>query len=77
MTWQIVETYPYERLSHAVLAWVDANLHRCDVIHGHEWGGVFVDLATVLHLRQARPGALSQFLEGYCCCHCCAAAHGL
>lgn len=55
---QVVETFPYERMSHAVVAWVDENLHRCDVIHVHEWGGVFVDLATLLSLRQVRPGRL-------------------
>ncbi len=53
---QIVETYPYEQLSHAVLAWLDQNLHRCDIVHAHEWGGVMVDVATVMNLRQARPG---------------------
>ena len=50
---EVVETYPYEQLSHAVLNWVSENLDRCDVIHGHEWGGSFVDLITASHFRQA------------------------
>ena len=50
---EVVETYPYEQLSHAVLNWVGENLDRCDVIHGHEWGGSFVDLITASHFRQA------------------------
>ena len=51
---EVVETYPYEQLSHAVLSWSDENLQACDVIHGHEWGGSFVDLITATHFRQAR-----------------------
>ena len=53
---QVVETHPYEKLSHAVVAWVDENLDRCDVIHTHEWGGVFTDLATLVNFRQLKPG---------------------
>lgn len=49
---EIVETYPYEQLSHAVLNWVEENADRCDVIHGHEWGGAFVDLITANNHRQ-------------------------
>ena len=51
---EIVETYPYEQLSHAVLNWVEENADRCDVIHGHEWGGAFVDLITANNHRQVR-----------------------
>ena len=51
---EIVETYPYEQLSHAVLNWVEENADRCDVIHGHEWGGAFVDLITANNYRQVR-----------------------
>ena len=54
---QVVESYPYEQLSHAVLAWADENIAKCDVIHAHEWGGVFMDLATVANYRQLKPGA--------------------
>ena len=53
---QVVETHPYEKLSHAVVAWVDENLDRCDIIHTHEWGGVFTDLATLVNFRQLKPG---------------------
>ena len=53
---QVVETYPYEMLSHAVLAWVVENIAKCDVIHAHEWGGVFSALATVANYRQLKPG---------------------
>lgn len=49
---EIVETYPYEQLGHAVLNWVEENADRCDVIHGHEWGGAFVDLITANNHRQ-------------------------
>ena len=49
---EVVETYPYEQLSHAVLKWLQEDPDRCDVIHGHEWGGVFVDLVTMVNLRQ-------------------------
>lgn len=31
-------------------------LCRCDVIHVHEWGGVFADLVTLNHFRQLQPG---------------------
>lgn len=48
----IVETYPYEQLSHAVLNWFREDPDRCDVIHGHEWGGVFIDMITMSYLRQ-------------------------
>ena len=51
---EIVETYPYEQLSHAVLNWVEENADRCDVVHGHEWGGAFVDLITANNYRQVR-----------------------
>jgi hypothetical protein len=54
---QIVETHPYEALSHAVLAWLDKNLDRCDLVHVHEWGGVFVDIITSAAYRQLKPGA--------------------
>lgn len=49
---EVVQTYPYEQLSHAVLAWLQENSHRCDVVHGHEWGGAFLDAITALHFRQ-------------------------
>ena len=54
---EIVETYPYEQLSHAVLNWVEENADRCDVIHGHEWGGAFVDLITANNHRQVCSGS--------------------
>ena len=37
-----------------MLNWVEENADRCDVIHGHEWGGAFVDLITANNYRQAR-----------------------
>ena len=51
-----METYPYEGLSHAALAWLKSNLALCDVIHVHEWGGVFVDVITASAYRQLKPG---------------------
>ncbi|KAK9809161.1 hypothetical protein WJX72_010415 [[Myrmecia] bisecta] len=53
---QVVETYPYEQLSYAVLAWVREHEHQCDIIHAHEWGGVFDPLATWAAHHQLRPG---------------------
>ena len=59
-----METYPYEQLSHAVLAWLQQNLARCDVVHAHEWGGVFVDAITANAYRQLKPGAPCNFIFG-------------
>ena len=55
--------------SHAVLNWVEENADRCDVIHGHEWGGAFVDLITANHYRQARCRAY------FTCCAIAVASH--
>ncbi len=52
----MVETHPYESLSHASLAWLKSNLALCEVVHVHEWGGVFVDLITASAYRQLKPG---------------------
>lgn len=52
----MVESYPYERQGHAALAWLDGHLHKCEVVHAHEWGGLAVAFATVLNARQAKPG---------------------
>ena len=54
-----METYPYEGLSHASLAWLKSNLDKCDVVHVHEWGGVFVDVITASAYRQLKPGTTS------------------
>ena len=62
---EIVETYPYEQLSHAVLNWVEENADRCDVIHGHEWGGAFVDLITANNHRQVCSCAICRTVEPY------------
>ena len=51
---EVVETYPYEQLSHAVLRWLKEDPDRCDIIHGHEWGGIFNDLVTSAYLRDVR-----------------------
>ncbi|CAL8462363.1 g1896 [Coccomyxa elongata] len=53
---RVVETYPYEALSHAVVAWLREHADLCEVIHGHEWGGVLVDAATVAYFRRLVPG---------------------
>ena len=29
---------------------------RCQIVHAHEWGGVFADLVTLNHFRQVQPG---------------------
>lgn len=54
---EVVETYPYEQLSHAVLKWLQEDTDRCDIIHGHEWGGIFNDLVTSAYLRDVSTNA--------------------
>ena len=67
---EVVETYPYEQLSHAVLSWVHENAEACDVVHGHEWGGSFVDLITAQHFRQAgTPPSRRRCVSAGCCAH--------
>lgn len=51
---EVIETYPYEQLSHAALAWLVENADRCDVVHAHEWGGAFVDVITAAHYLQVQ-----------------------
>jgi len=29
---------------------------RCDIVHAHEWGGVFADLVMTNHFRQLQSG---------------------
>jgi hypothetical protein len=29
---------------------------RCDIVHAHEWGGVFADLVMINHFRQLQSG---------------------
>lgn len=59
---QSVETSPFDVLSHAALAWLRQNLAQCDVLHVHEWGGVFVDVITAAAYRQLRPGGFRDVL---------------
>ena len=47
------------RAQHAVAAWVQEHADMCEVIHGHEWGGVLVDAATMTYFRRLRQGARS------------------
>ena len=63
---QVVETYTYESLSHAALAWLKSNLALCDVVHVHEWGGVFVDIITASAYRQLKPGGLHSHVCSAC-----------
>lgn len=51
-----METWPYEQLSHAVLAWLEQHKASCDVLHVHEWGGMAVDIITANHYRQIKDG---------------------
>ena len=44
---------------HAVAAWARENVDLCQVIHGHEWGGVLVDAATIVYFRRLRQGTRS------------------
>ena len=46
-------------LQHAVVAWVQDNANLCEVIHGHEWGGMLVDLFTLVYFRRLQHGARS------------------
>lgn len=43
-------------VQHAVVAWLREHADLCEVIHGHEWGGVLVDAATVAYFRRLPPG---------------------
>ena len=70
----MVETFPYEALSHAALAWLEANLARCDVVHVHEWGGVFVDVITAAAYRQLKPGEARVQVYRGCLLPLCAGA---
>lgn len=63
-----METYPYEQLSHAVLKWFREDTDRCDVIHGHEWGGVFIDMVTSTYLRNVSD--LSPLAPSFGCVPC-------
>ncbi|KAK9906836.1 hypothetical protein WJX75_008813 [Coccomyxa subellipsoidea] len=56
---KVVETYPYEALSHAIVAWLREHADLCEVIHGHEWGGVLVDAVTLSYFRRLPPGTRS------------------
>jgi len=29
---------------------------RCDIVHAHEWGGVFADLVMMNHIKQMQSG---------------------
>jgi hypothetical protein len=62
---QMVETSPFDALSHAALAWLRQNLAQCDMLHLHEWGGTFVDVITASAYRQLKPGVL-----WHCKCWC-------
>lgn len=43
------------RLGEGLTARWDAS-RRCDIVHAHEWGGVFADVVTMNHFRQLRQG---------------------
>ena len=51
---RLVSTHYWEGHALAVLRWLDRNPGRCDILHGHEWGGVFAYLALVLQLDPDR-----------------------
>lgn len=46
-------------MQHAIVAWVREHADLCEVIHGHEWGGVLVDLATMVYFRRLPQGTRS------------------
>jgi hypothetical protein len=52
----IVETYPGQHTSLSVLSWFKSQTHACDVVHVHEWGGIFKDLALYIHMQQGPAG---------------------
>lgn len=49
---KIIETHPYASLAQAALNWLQEHQNECDLVHAHEWGGVFTDLITAVHFRQ-------------------------
>ncbi len=46
-------------MQHAVVTWVREHAGQCEVIHGHEWGGVLVDVFTVVYFRRLPAGIRS------------------
>jgi hypothetical protein len=44
---------------HAIVAWLREHADLCEVIHGHEWGGVLVDAVTLSYFRRLPPGTRS------------------
>ena len=54
---QIVANQYWEAHTLAVVSWLDRHVGQCDIVHGHEWGGVFAYLAILLQLDPQRfPG---------------------
>ena len=51
--------YAVLRLQHAVVAWVQEHARLCEVIHGHEWGGMLADAFTLVYFRRLQHGVRS------------------
>lgn len=47
----LVSTQYWDAYSYGVLRWLDRHPGECEVVHGHEWGGMYANLALVLQLN--------------------------
>ena len=54
---EVVSISMWDRLALGLVRWMDRSRSTCDVIHGHEWGGVTAFLALIMQLDPTRyPG---------------------
>ena len=61
----LVESYPTQQLSIAVVNWYTSLQRKCDVIHAHEWGGMYKDLAVHLQLQPSQGQLVLQTHGGH------------
>ena len=60
---ELVSIGMWDTLALAVVRWMDRRHDHCDLIHGHEWGGVNALLALVLHLDPDRYSGVRLLIE--------------
>ena len=60
---QHVSLHGWDRISLAVVRWLDRNHASCDVLHGHEWGGVLSYVALLLQMHPERWPGLRLMVE--------------
>lgn len=52
----VVYMTPFSTVAIAVVNWLEDPDTHCDIIHSHEWGGVFTYATLHTRLRLNRPG---------------------